>query len=117
MRGIHRIVKGGILAAATLAVGMAVAPVAAPSAAAATGSFRRSLSCRISNRRISNRRGWARHVQARHSLSSPTGCATAPQPAYGQVPKTSSTDPCRTLRGLPRHVAAFMPRAPGRVQE
>jgi hypothetical protein len=31
------------------------------------------------------------------SLTNPTGCVTAPQLTYGQVPDTSSAGPCRTL--------------------
>ena len=31
------------------------------------------------------------------NLTNPEGCVAAPQLAYGQVPDTSSTDPCRTL--------------------
>ena len=32
-----------------------------------------------------------------YNLTNPQGCVAAPQLAYGQVPDTSSTDPCRTL--------------------
>ena len=31
------------------------------------------------------------------NLTNPQGCVATPQLAYGQVPNTSSTDPCRTL--------------------
>jgi hypothetical protein len=32
-----------------------------------------------------------------YNLTDPQGCVATPQLAYGQVPDTSSTDPCRTL--------------------
>ena len=32
-----------------------------------------------------------------YNLTNPHGCVAAPELAYGQVPDTSSTDPCRTL--------------------
>jgi hypothetical protein len=32
-----------------------------------------------------------------YNLTNPQGCVATPQLAYGQVPDTSSTDPCRTL--------------------
>jgi hypothetical protein len=32
-----------------------------------------------------------------YNLTNPQGCAATPQLAYGQVPNTSSTDPCRKL--------------------